>query len=70
MATVGIASVDGDIISKALDAQWNDFEDCVQYFVSERISADFIVTRNPNDFKNSSIKVVTPEELLNIIVSD
>lgn len=70
MGTVDTAAVDGDIIFQALDAEWNDFEDCVQYVVGERISADYIVTRNPGDFKNSRIKVVTPEELLKIIAPE
>ena len=67
MGTVSIATVDGNSISKALDLEWNDFEDCVQYVVGESINADYIVTRNPGDFKNVQISVVTPEELLNTI---
>ena len=65
--TVAIAAVDSDIILDALDARWNDFEDCVQYSVSESIDADYIVTRNPNDFVNSDIPAISPEKLLDII---
>ena len=67
MQTVGIAAVDGNGISEALDLEWADFEDCVQYVVGKSISADYIVTRNPDDFQNAQIAVGTPEELLNII---
>ena len=72
MKAVKIAAVDGDTISKALDAYWNDFEDCVQYFVGESISADYIVTRNPKDFVNNkiTITVLTPEALLDIIAPE
>ena len=67
---VSVAAVDGDSISKALDAEWSDFEDCVQYYVGESISANYIVTRNPEDFANEKIIVVTPEELLDIIAPE
>jgi len=67
MGTVKIAAVDGKSISEALDFEWDDFEDCVQYVVGKSIAADYIVTRNPDDFKNVLISVGTPEELLNII---
>ena len=67
---VEIASVDGSIIKQALDSDWDDFEDCVQYYVGESISADYIVTRNPDDFTSGSIKVITPDELLDIIAPE
>jgi len=67
IGTVRIAAVDEYAISKALDMDWDDFEDCVQYVVGENIPADYIVTRNPADFKSEGAVVVTPEELLDII---
>jgi predicted nucleic acid-binding protein len=67
IGTVSIAAVDGKAIVDALDLEWDDFEDCVQYVVGESIAADYIVTRNPSDFANEHISVVTPEELLSII---
>lgn len=70
IGTVNIAAVDSKSIVDALDLEWNDFEDCVQYVVSESIAADYIVTRNPQDYENEQIKVVTPEELLNIIAPE
>ena len=51
IGTVSVAAVDEYAILKALEMEWNDFEDCVQYVVSENISADYIVTRNPKDFQ-------------------
>jgi predicted nucleic acid-binding protein len=67
---VKVATVDGSIISKAITSDWNDFEDCVQYYVGESITADYIVTRNPDDFKKGDIKVLSPEELINIIAPE
>ena len=68
--TVEVAAVDGSIITQALDSEWDDFEDCVQYYVGESISADYIVTRNPDDFADGNIKVITPDELLDIIAPE
>jgi len=67
IGTANIAAVDGKAITDALDLEWDDFEDCVQYVVGENISVEHIVTRNPKDFKNDQIIVISPEELLNII---
>ena len=70
LKTVEVATVDGSIIAQALDSEWDDFEDCVQYYVGKSISVDYIVTRNPDDFANQSITVFTPEELLDIIAPE
>ena len=67
IGAVMVAAVDGNTITDALDLQWEDFEDCVQYLVGETINADYIVTRNPKDYKDKSIDIVTPEELLDIV---
>ena len=40
---------------------WSDFEDSVQFVVGESLSADFIITRNVQDFSSSPIPAVTPE---------
>ena len=64
-----IASVTEDNIHEALDLKWEDFEDSVQYVAGKSISAEYIITRNPTDFENSRIKVISPEEFLNQITS-
>ena len=48
----------------ALDLEWDDFEDSVQYIVGGSFSADYIITRNTEDFASGSIIAVTPEEFL------
>ena len=67
MGSVGIAAVDGGNISEALSLEWDDFEDCVQYVVGKSIAADYIVTRNPVDFTNTHVRVITPDALLDVI---
>ena len=54
-------------IFQALDLDWNDFEDSVQYVVGESFSADFIVTRNTQDYASGSIPAVTPEDFIKTI---
>lgn len=52
---------------KAADMEWSDYEDAVQTVCAVRISADFIITRNTCDYKESPVKAITPTELLNIM---
>jgi predicted nucleic acid-binding protein len=54
------------IIQKALDSNFNDFEDGIQYFTAVHNKIDFILTRNVDDFKNSLISVHTPLEFINL----
>lgn len=42
----------------------SDYEDAIQMCQAARIHADHIVTRNIRDFKESSIQVSAPDELL------
>jgi predicted nucleic acid-binding protein len=64
LTTTRIASVTESNIYEALDLQWKDFEDSVQFVVGRSISADYIITRNPKDFKDSAIVAVPPDEFL------
>lgn len=48
---------------------FSDFEDCLQDECAGEVSADYIVTRNVDDFKRSHVKAITPEELLQRISS-
>jgi predicted nucleic acid-binding protein len=64
LKTIHIASVTESSIHEALDLEWNDFEDSVQYVASQSISAEYIITRNPKDFAGSEIKVLSPDEFI------
>jgi len=67
LETTSIAAVTESSIHEALVLKWDDFEDAVQYVAGQNVSADYIITRNPNDFENSRIKIVSPEEFLSIV---
>ncbi len=43
---------------------WADFEDAVQAVTAERIHADFILTRNLRDFRQSPVPAISPAEYL------
>jgi len=61
------AAVTGDDVFKALDLEWSDFEDAVQFAVGESLLVDYIITRNVKDFSSCSIPVITPEQFIEII---
>jgi len=66
--TVEVASVTNNEIRRALDLDWDDFEDAVQYAAGETMLVDYLVTRNISDFSSVAFPVVSPDELLNILV--
>ncbi len=45
----------------------SDYEDALQMCHADRIKADYIVTRNIKDFKDSMVTALKPEELLDIL---
>jgi len=61
------ATVTDNNIYHALDLEWNDFEDSVQYVVGEDLDVDYIITRNIKDFVSGSIPAVTPEQFIEAI---
>ncbi len=70
LSNVNVATVSSKEIRRALDLNWTDFEDAVQYAVGESLVVDYLVTRNLSDFKPARFPVVSPEELLNIVVRE
>jgi predicted nucleic acid-binding protein len=62
---VDILKVDSDIVKSALNSDFKDFEDSIQYFAAqEHKKVDCIITRNIKDYKDSSLPVMTPETFL------
>ena len=66
-----VLQVTGASHEKICDAiervEFTDFEDCLQDECAKEVLADFIVTRNMEDFKHSQVKAITPKKFLNII---
>lgn len=59
-----IVDLKGDHLKKATALKFNDYEDAVQSQQAVRIKADYIVTRNIKDYKNSKVMAIKPAELL------
>lgn len=59
-----IVDMKADDLKKAMALPFDDYEDALQSVCASRIKADYIVTRNLKDFKNSKIPAIKPAELL------
>jgi len=67
LKTISVAAVSGEEIYRAIELDWNDFEDAVQYTTGEQIHANYIITRDTGGYINSSITAITPSDFLDII---
>jgi hypothetical protein len=62
-----VLNVDDSTVSKALESEFGDFEDAVQYFTAVHNEINYIITRNTDDYKKSAIPVYTPTEFLKMM---
>lgn len=63
-----VAGTDHKSVRNALQREdFSDFEDCLQDECAKQIHADYIVTRNTNDFSTSDIPAILPDDLLKIL---
>ena len=56
--------MDNEVVEKAINSDFKDFEDAMQYFSALASNCDLIVTRNEKDFKNAMIPVMNGESYL------
>ena len=62
-----VSGIGKNVLLTALErVNFKDFEDCLQDECAVAVNADYIVTRNINDFANSKIKAITPQEFWEI----
>ncbi|MDQ0478123.1 MULTISPECIES: PIN domain-containing protein [Chryseobacterium] len=59
-----ISIMDDEVIEKATNSDFKDFEDAMQYYSAVASHCDLIVTRNEKDFKNALIPVMNAESFL------
>ena len=59
-----IATVDNSVIEMALNANFDDFEDGIQYSAAICNHLDVIVTRNLQDFRVTLPRLLTPSQLI------
>lgn len=54
------------LLSGLYNEEFSDFEDCLQMECAKAFSAEYIVTRNIDDYKSSEIKAILPKEYLKL----
>ena len=59
-----VVPLDEQILNRAIDSDFTDFEDAIQYFSAQRAQADCLLTRNVRHFPVEPIAVQTPEQFL------
>ena len=64
---VNLLPLDEKISDLALNSEFRDFEDAIQYFTAIENDQDLIITRNQQDFKESKIPVMTAGEFIKSI---
>lgn len=64
---VEVCRTDKSVLQKSFTLGFSDFEDAVQCASAMAENLDAIVTRNMKDYKNSTVKVYSPTEFLQII---
>ncbi len=64
MVLVKILAVDEKIIDLALNSDFKDFEDAIQYYCALENKIRIILTRNIKNYRKSKIPVLTAEEFL------
>ena len=61
---IDIIDVEKADIFLAMDIDIRDLEDALVSRCADKIRADYTITRNTKDFKNSTIKAISPNEFI------
>ncbi len=61
---VSITDISENAVDMALNSDFKDFEDALQYYSAMENGLDFIITRNKKDYKQSKIPVFEAGEYL------
>ena len=62
-----VATVDDQVIRKAVIWGWQDFEDAIQMGAALNAQVDYIVTRNKRDFEVQPVPVLSPAGVLALL---
>ncbi|MBN1542706.1 PIN domain-containing protein [candidate division KSB1 bacterium] len=64
---IQILPLDKRVIEWALDSEFTDFEDALQYFCAEQNNINTLITRNKIDYKKAEINILTAKEFLSML---
>lgn len=62
-----IAPVDADVLRRAIELGFADYEDAVLHAAATAAGADTVVTRDANGFARASLPVLSPVELVDVL---
>jgi predicted nucleic acid-binding protein len=62
-----ILPVNKRAIESALNSEFNDFEDAIQYFCAEQNGINYFITRNKIDYEKAQINILTAKEFLSML---
>lgn len=63
---VHVAPLNDKIIDLALNSEFSDFEDAIQYFSALQNEIEVLLTRNLKDYKKAQITVLTAQDFINL----
>ena len=61
---INVLPIDAKVIEQALNSEFKDFEDAIQYFTSVNNGIKVILTRNKKDYSKGKITISTAEEFI------
>lgn len=64
---IQILPIDNRAIELALDSEFDDFEDAIQYFCAELNNIKYLITRNKIDYAKAEINILTATEFLSML---
>jgi predicted nucleic acid-binding protein len=63
---VHIVPLNEKIIDLALNSDFSDFEDAIQYYCALENDIELLLTRNLKDYKKAQISVMTAQDFINL----
>lgn len=63
---VHVAPLNDKIIDLALNSEFSDFEDAIQYYSALQSEIEVLLTRNLKDYKKAQITVLTAQDFINL----
>jgi hypothetical protein len=62
-----VSEVNKAVLGFAINSNFKDFEDAVQYYSGKCACVNCVVTRNTKDYKKTKLPIYTPTELWSIL---
>ena len=61
-----VATLDAKIMDLALNSEFSDFEDAIQYFSALQNEVELLLTRSLKYYKQAQITVLTAQDFINL----